>query len=251
MSEAMEQFQQLLHEMRNGFLAEMPERCDQIEQGLLVLEASPGDREAFNDLYRHIHSLKGSGGTHGLVVISHICHQLENILANYNDADLPGDMFSQALVHVDLLRRVAERARNEDDFTDIYAELSECQPKLQKTSRSILVAESSAMMANLCQKVLAGQQVHVTLVRDGLTALAHLTRDRYDLLVLGKELAQLNGIAVVAALRVANHRNSQLPVVLLTSNQVDIPSHVYIDQIVERDKELASALARITTELLK
>lgn len=251
MSSAMEQFQQLLHEMRNSFLAEMPERCDQIEKGLLVLEKTPCDRETFNDLYRHVHSLKGSGGTHGLLVISHICHQLENILAHYNDAGFVDEMISLALVHVDLLRRVAERAYNEDDFADIYAELSECKPKKQKASRSILVAESSAMMANLCQKALAGPQVSVTLVQDGLTALTHLTRDHFDLLVLGKELAQLNGIAVVAALRVANHRNSRLPVILLTSNQADIPNYLHIDQVVARDKQLASALAHLSGELLK
>jgi chemotaxis protein histidine kinase CheA len=252
MSDGMEQFQQLLREMRNGFLAEMPERCDQIEEGLLALEASPGDRETFNELYRNVHSLKGSGGTHGLVVISHICHQLENILAQFSDSALADEATSHALAHVDLLRGVAERAHNEDeDFSNIYAELSEYQPKTQKANRTILIAESSAMMAKLCQKALAGHQAHVTLVQDGLTALEHLTRDHYDLLVLGKELAQLNGIAVVAALRLANHRNSQLPVVLLTSNLTDIPSHVRIDQVVARDKQLASTLTSLSAALLK
>ena len=247
MSDGMDKFQQLLREMRNSFLAEVPERCDQIEALLLALEARLDDRESFNELYRNVHSLKGSGGTHGLVVISNICHQLENILARFDDGGLDGEAISLALNHVDLLRRVAERAHDdEDDLADIHATLAEMQPQRLQAQRSVLIAESSAMMAKLCKKALAGEQVQLTWVQDGLSALQHLTRDRYDLLVLGRELAQLNGIAVVAALRAANGSNSQIPVILLTSNQAGLPDYLHIDQVVPRDKQLASRLASVS-----
>lgn len=243
MNDGMDKFQQLLREMRNGFLAEVPDRCDQIEALLLALEARLDDRESFNELYRNVHSLKGSGGTHGLVVITNICHQLENILARFDDGGLDGEAISLALNHVDLLRRVAARAHDEeDDFADIHGALAELQPRTKPTRRSVLIAESSAMMAKLCQKALAGEQVQLTLVQDGLSALEHLTRDRYDLLVLGRELAQLNGIAVVAALRTSNGSNSQMPVILLTSNQEDLPAYIHIDQVIARDNRLASRL---------
>ena len=251
MSEGMDKFQQLLREMRNGFLAEVPERCEHIEELLLALEARLDDRETFNELYRNVHSLKGSGGTHGLVVISNICHQLENILARFDDGGLDGEAISLALAHVDLLRRVAERAHDEeDDFADIHSALADFQPKTQQARRSVLIAESSAMMAKLCQKALAGEQVKLTLVQDGLSALQHLTRERYDLLVLGRELAQLNGIAVVAALRAANGSNSQLPVILLTSNQDDLPTYIHIDQVIARDNQLASRLSSASASIM-
>ena len=249
MNDGMDKFQQLLREMRNGFLAEVPERCEHIEELLLVLEASPDDRESFNELYRNVHSLKGSGGTHGLVVITNICHHLENILARFDENGLNGDAISLALAHVDLLRRVAVRARDEeDDFADIHTELAELQPSTKQTRRSVLIAESSAMMAKLCQKALAGEQVQLTVVQDGLSALQHLTRDRYDLLVLGRELAQLNGIAVVAALRASNGSNSQLPVILLTSNETGLPQDLCIDKVIPRDNRLASSLAAAVME---
>ena len=246
MSDGMDKFQQLLREMRNSFLAEIPERCDQIEALLLALEARLDDRESFNELYRNVHSLKGSGGTHGLVVITNICHQLENILARFDDGGLDGEAISLALNHVDLLRRVTERAHHEDDdFADIDGALAELQPRTKQTRRSVLIAESSAMMAKLCRKALAGEQVQLTLVQDGLSALQLLTRDRYDLLVLGRELAQLNGVAVVAALRASNGSNSQMPVILLTSNQAGLPEYLPIDQVIPRDNELATRLASV------
>ena len=252
MSKGMDKFQQLLREMRNGFLAEVPERCDHIEELLLALEAAPADRESFNALYRNVHSLKGSGGTHGLAVISHVCHQLENILARFDGSGLDDEAISMALAHVDLLRRVAERAHNEEDeFADIHSALADFQPKPQQARRSVLIAESSAMMAKLCQKALAGEQVQLTLVRDGLAALQELSRDRYDLLVLGRELAQLNGIAVVAALRMANIGNSQLPVIMLTSSRTDISAHVHIDQLIARDNQLADKLATLSASFFQ
>lgn len=252
MREGMDKFQELLRDMRNSFLAEVPDRCEQIEALLLDLESRPDDRDSFNELYRTVHSLKGSGGTHGLVVITHVCHQLENILARFDAGGLDGEAISLALHHVDLLRQVARRAQDEeDDFADIHAALADLQPKTQQARRSILIAESSAMMAKLCQKALAGDQVQLTLVRDGLSALQELTRDRYDLLVLGRELAQLNGIAVVAALRMANSSNSQLPVIMLSSSHANIPAHVHIDQIIARDKQLADKLTSLSAQLFR
>jgi len=76
MTTNMEAFQALLEGMRADFLAELPERCDSFDESILALEKSPDDREAFNELYRGVHSLKGSGGTHGLSIITTLCHQL-------------------------------------------------------------------------------------------------------------------------------------------------------------------------------
>lgn len=51
-------FQALLMTMRNEFLGELPERCDCCDELILTLERSPDDKEAFNDLYWEVHSLK-------------------------------------------------------------------------------------------------------------------------------------------------------------------------------------------------
>lgn len=251
MSDGIDAFRHLLREMRNSFVAELPERCERIEKDLLDLEARPNSRETFNELYRNVHSLKGSGGTHGLVVITNICHQLENILAQFDDAGLQEEAVSMALAHVDLLNQVAERAHDENEpYADIQNALADLQPKLQQGRHSVLIAESSAMMAKLCQKALAREGIQLTLVKDGITALQHLTRDHYDLLVLGRELAQLNGAAVVAALQTTSSRNSQMPVILITSNQTDLPSYIRIDRVVERDNQLATRLSSAFASLM-
>ncbi|VAW94061.1 hypothetical protein MNBD_GAMMA20-1362, partial [hydrothermal vent metagenome] len=71
--------QQILRQLRDNFLEELPERCDAIEDSILSL-GNGADDEHFQRLYREVHSLKGSAGTHGIPAISTICHQLEDSL---------------------------------------------------------------------------------------------------------------------------------------------------------------------------
>ena len=71
-------FQQMLLQLRKTFLEDMPEKLDRLESLLLEIEKNGDGGEVFNELYRIVHSLKGSGGTHGLHIITTICHQLED-----------------------------------------------------------------------------------------------------------------------------------------------------------------------------
>lgn len=107
----LEAFQALLEGMRADFLAALPERCDRCDDLILTLEISPNDREAFNELYRSVHSLKGSGGTHGLSIITALCHQLENLISETDARRGFGEVFAtRALAYVDLLRQVEQAA---------------------------------------------------------------------------------------------------------------------------------------------
>lgn len=48
------------------FLEELPERMDRLDQLLIGMEQHGVDSKSFNEFYRTIHSLKGSGGTFGM-----------------------------------------------------------------------------------------------------------------------------------------------------------------------------------------
>lgn len=246
-----EKFQQMLLEMRRSFVAELPERFEIIEELVIKLEGNPADRNVFDELYRHVHSLKGAGGTHGLVIITKICHQMENILGNLIGIDFDNKATGLVLDYIDMLRRVAKRSLLPDeDFSDIQDELEHSREKLAQGNSSILIAESSLMMAKLCQKTLQNGSVRLALVSDGLSALQSLVHDRFDLLVIGRELSQLNGIAVVAALRMSSNNNSKIPVILLTSNLTQIDKGININSIIVRDQHLTHHLAEMTKRIL-
>lgn len=63
-----------------AFISESVELLDQLEQLLLELEASPGDRELLDALFRCAHTIKGSAGLFGLDDIVHFTHHVETFL---------------------------------------------------------------------------------------------------------------------------------------------------------------------------
>jgi CheY-like chemotaxis protein len=246
----MEKFQSLMLDMRRTFLAELSDRFDIIEALILNLEVNPEDRGVFDELYRHIHSLKGSGGTYGLAIITQICHQAENILSDFIQSGFNSKAAELMLNYLDMLHRVRKRGiALDDEFSDIQLELERSQETLAPRNLSILIAESSSMMAKLCQKTLQRESVRLSLVTDGLSALQNLVHGRFDLLVIGRELSQLNGIAVVAALRMSNNINSRVPVIMLTSNLTNIDKGSDINHVIVRDHSLAHHLIEMTLKI--
>jgi two-component system chemotaxis sensor kinase CheA len=62
------------------FLLEAGEHLAELESGLLQLETDPDDRDILNDIFRSIHTIKGSAEFVGLERISELSHRLENLL---------------------------------------------------------------------------------------------------------------------------------------------------------------------------
>jgi chemotaxis protein histidine kinase CheA len=248
----MEAFQALLEGMRADFLAELPERCDGFDESILALEKSPDDREAFNKLYRGVHSLKGSGGTHGLSIITTLCHQLENLLSETDAQQGFGTAFAtRALAYVDLLRQVETTAHHDKpDYSGIEAELEALRLLTLQRRKAGLIAESSTVMAGLYQKALEALPLQLTVVDDGLTALARLLHEPFDFVIVGRELRELNGMALMAALRAGEARNQNIPAILVSSKRDAIPDQVRFSATLSRDQKLADNLVATVRAML-
>lgn len=245
MSTNMAAFQALLASMRGAFLDELPERCDSLETLILCLEKAPDDRETFNALYRAVHSLKGSGGTHGLSIITTLCHQLENLLTETEvRRDFGKASATRALAYVDLLRRAATQAQQgHPDYSTIEADLDALRLSALQSRKSGLIAESSAAMAGLYQQALATLPLQLTVVDNGLAALERLLHEPFDFVIVGRELKELNGIALMAALRASQTRNQKIPALLLSSRRDAIPEHAGFNAVITRDQKQVDNLA--------
>ena len=236
------QFEAMLRQMRAGFLAELPERCNHLEDAVLGLEADPAAESIYEELYRNVHSLKGSGGTFGIAVITGICHQFESFLAEHHGR-YDQAFGSTSLGYIDLLRQAGELAATaKPDYQPLEAALERLRASVLQNRQPVLVAESSGMMKALYQQALETMPVQLTFVDNGLEALDRLLRSPFRLLIIGRELADLNGMAVIAALRASGSRNRSLPVILVSSSREQAPAHLGIDHILPRDIELASRL---------
>jgi chemotaxis protein histidine kinase CheA len=240
----MDAFRRMLFGMRERFLDELPERCDTFDNLVLALEREVDNRETFNELFRGIHSLKGAGGTHGIGILTTICHQFESLLtATLETRAFDSAFVDHAFAYIDLLRRGAALARNDEaDYGEIVARLEALRQAVAPASRMGLIAESSLIMARLYQKALDGLPVQLAVVDNGLAGLERLVHERFDFIVLGRELKELNGIALTVALRAAQNANSDVPAILVTSNRDGIPAQAQFAAIVARDGELAGHL---------
>lgn len=234
MSTTIEQFQVLLQSMTNAFLDELPERCQRIEQRLLALEQAPG-------------------GTHGLNIVTSICHQFENQLTEARSQQCFDSVFtSRALAHVDLLNRVQGYAlAGSDDCAELETELDTLRQATLRNCKAGLITESSPLMVNLYEKALAPLPLRLTVADDGLKALGLLLHEPFDFVIVERELKELNGIALMLALRAAQARNQKIAALLVSSNQADIPEAEGFEVVLLRNRNLSKNLQEEVQNLLR
>ncbi len=62
------------------FVAESVEHLEEMETNLLKLEASPGNLEILNDIFRSVHTIKGASEYMGMIKMAELSHKLETLL---------------------------------------------------------------------------------------------------------------------------------------------------------------------------
>lgn len=241
-------FGAVLAQMQEGFLDELPERCNRLEDRVMALER--GEPGAYDELYRQVHSLKGSGGTFGVSVVTTICHQFESFISEAHKR-FDAQAFSAALGYVDLLRKTSEEHGREDAA---LAAIEEALERLRSASlagrASVLLVEPSATMRKFFHGILSVQPIHLVTLDSSLVALERLLHEPFDLMIASRELPDLNALALVAAIRLSESRNSDIPVIVVSSNLGSIPEHLRINAVVLRDTKLAAMIARHSEDLL-
>ena len=60
------------------FKVEVGEYCERLESGLLQLEHNPENHLVISDIFRMMHTMKGSGGMFGFDLLSEVTHDLES-----------------------------------------------------------------------------------------------------------------------------------------------------------------------------
>lgn len=239
---------QLLARMQADFIDDLPGRCDRLEESVLALES--GEPGAFDELFRNVHSLKGTGGTFGVHVITTICHQFETFIGEVKQC-FDTSASNAALRYVDLLRQtVSAQGRSASGVAAIDKALEQLRQGAQSGRASVMMVDPSDMVRMLYQGLFSDKSIQLAMMSSGLAALGRLLHEPFDLLVVSRELPDLNAIAVVAALREARCCNSDIPVILVSSNQAPVPDHLRIQLIVRRDPQLQTALAQHIPEIL-
>jgi two-component system chemotaxis sensor kinase CheA len=105
------------------FVAECDENLGTLEQLLVVMESSAGDREVIDTIFRCAHTLKGNAATLGLESITRIAHVMEDVLDKVREGKLgvSRDLVSLLLRAADRLRQLIPEALAGRDTLDASA----------------------------------------------------------------------------------------------------------------------------------
>ncbi len=199
----MNHVQELLTTLRKTYLQDLPNSIDAMESQILQLERQGFAIEIARELYRNAHSIKGSGGTHGMHIISDICHALEDVLSRiieHQGKDMAA-LAALSLAHIDLLRELVElyQAELNPREDEVRQRLQQLRAKLAGRTITALVIDNSELVCGLIKDVLLVRKFRVLTMNDGYFALGRLLADQVDVLITSVEIQRLNGLALIAA----------------------------------------------------
>ncbi len=115
------------------FIAETSEHLDEIESNLMLLEEDPKSMEIINDVFRSVHSIKGSAEYMGIEKTARLSHELENLLEIIRQ----GDLSSESDIVETLIEsrdRVAELTRELEEFQEEHSEVEDLIKKIRAFS---------------------------------------------------------------------------------------------------------------------
>lgn len=101
------------------FRAEAAELLDRIELGLLDLSRKPGDRALVDDVFRSLHTLKGSGAMFGFDALASFTHHCETAFDQVRKGEVTAtaNLVSVVLAAQDHMRSLLEGAETADEAT--------------------------------------------------------------------------------------------------------------------------------------
>lgn len=241
----MDQVQALLQQLKKNYLAELPDRFDKLEHLVLELEREGFSDEIYHELYRQVHSLKGSGGTYGVHVLTSICHPFEDFLNSISkQTDLAKLGFANiALGYLDVLREVVQRVASKPDAVfDVDHLLAGLRQRSFEPKYYALLVENSATVIKLISRILHLANFRIVVQDDGYQALGRALAERFDLVISAQEVRYLNGSALVAALKLSQTGQHAPKTILLTANPPLQNNASQPDYVLSKDDQLSPRL---------
>lgn len=210
---------ELLALLKLDFLEQVKQDCFELENLFLAMPISKDVDEDLNKIYRIIHNLKGAGGTHGLPLITAICHLFEDILCRSRKfKGFDTKLLDKSLQLIDLLRFAVSEFTNEES---IISKIDAIRNSLKEKNVSIMVLDSSKTISMLLEKAFSDMPVNLTIISDGIQALSRLIHEPINVIIASNNISSISGYAVVAAIKENDSINSDVPVLFFSDKLIN------------------------------
>lgn len=247
----MDKVKAMLAVLRDNYLRDLPGHIDDIEQIVLELERAGFQLESCQELYRRVHSLKGSGGTYGLSFISDICHPLEDVLSHLIEQPQGLQEFGATALHyIDLMRKAcASYTVGLEPSVDLKSRLHRVRQSASPAQYSALIVESSEVVIGVLREILLTSGFRVEVLQDGYLALGRMLAEPFDVLISALELPRLNGIALISAVQKSGGRHAKTYTVLLTTSD-HLDEQVRPDVVLKKNADLKNNFRTCIRQLI-
>jgi len=119
-----------MDDLLNEFLTETGESIDVVDVELVKLEQDPNNKEVLDNIFRLVHTIKGTCGFLGLPRLESVAHSAENVLGKFRDGELQvtEDSVTVILESLDRIKEIlagleATEEEPEGDDSDLISRL--------------------------------------------------------------------------------------------------------------------------------
>ncbi len=115
------------------FIIETGEHLEETEQNLMLLEKKPDDLTLLNEIFRSIHTIKGSSEYLGMRRIAELSHSLENLLdmLRRGEAAVDADVIELLIAASDrisvLMEQIEQDHSEHEPIDDLLRRISDCE----------------------------------------------------------------------------------------------------------------------------
>jgi two-component system chemotaxis sensor kinase CheA len=127
------------------FVDEAKENLQGLNDAILKLESDPNSQDAINEIFRLMHTLKGSSATMGFSKMSKMCHALENLLDKVRSGKrkVTEDLIDLLFSGIDMLNDTIENVESggDDSNLDVDEIMQAISGKIEKASAASKLKE--------------------------------------------------------------------------------------------------------------
>ncbi len=113
-----------MQEILNDFLTEADEMIEQLDQRFITLEADPTNKDLLNEIFRAMHSVKGSAGFLGFTHLVDVAHRAESILNKLRQGEMAvvPAVITVILEAVDIVKLIMRSIRESGSDSSVQTE---------------------------------------------------------------------------------------------------------------------------------
>ena len=230
---------EILAKMKDKYLDELSLKMDEVEENIIAFEKDQNPINIFDEIFRQIHTLKGSSGTYGIHELSRVFHQMEDFLSELADRNLkiePLDI-DFMLQCVDVIRSYKDSDSGKQKFQNSIENILKKGDEQRKSN--VLIIENSRLTINMIRNILADLPIKIASVNSGLEAISRLHLENFQIVITAFEMSLIDGAGIIAAARQSSAWNKNSFYIMMTSKEnIIFSNNAKPDLILKKDNHL-------------